>query len=147
MNDVTFTVKRRFFTPTYTIGKFHDTTGKPMCDTLEDFDRDANRDGDLNDPGEQKVYSQTCIPRGRYRVTMEMSPHFGRRLPYLHDVPGFTGILIHNGTNPGHTLGCVLVGENKVKGGLVNARHWSDLINKMIDDLIIGGHRVFINIT
>ena len=147
MTDATFTVKRRFFAPTYTIGSFIDPTGKIICDTLEDKNRDANRDGDLNDPGETKVFGETAIPFGKYRVTMEMSPPFGRRLPYLHDVNGFEGILIHSGNTPVDTHGCILVGENKTKGGLINSRHWSDTINEMIDDLIIGGHHVFINIT
>ena len=116
--------------PTYTIGRLL-IDGERFCDTLEDKVRDTNKDGDLLDEGEQKVYGQTAIPYGTYGVTLNVqSPKYSKRkaydfckgyLPRLLDVPHFEGILIHIGNKPEDSAGCILVGENKVVGGLINS--------------------------
>ena len=57
-------VIRKYFKPTYTIGKFIVDMVK-LCDTLEDPVRDLqdiNHDGDFDDPGEGKIYGETAIP-------------------------------------------------------------------------------------
>lgn len=123
-------VKRLYLKENYTIGKLY-VDGVYECDTLEDKVRDLNKDGDLNDEGEQKVYGDTAIPFGRYKVVMNViSPNFCRRasymwcggyLPRLLDVPHFEGILIHAGNTANDSAGCLLVGENKIRGRLVNS--------------------------
>lgn len=81
--------------------------------TLEDRVRDINKDGDLNDPGEKKIHSQTAIPAGRYEVKLSYSPRFKRVLPEILNVPGFVGIRIHGGNAHINTEGCILIAKNK----------------------------------
>lgn len=123
-------LKRIALRESYTIGKLY-IDGTYFCDTCEDRVRDINKDGDLNDIGEGKVYGQTAIPYGTYKVTMNVqSPKYSQRaayawckgyLPRLVDVPHFEGILIHAGNDATHSAGCILVGENKVRGKLINS--------------------------
>lgn len=123
-------LKRIALRESYTIGKLY-VDGTYFCDTCEDRVRDINKDGDLNDIGEGKVYGQTAIPYGTYKVTMNVqSPKYSQRaayawckgyLPRLLDVPHFDGILIHSGNDATHSAGCILVGENKVRGQVINS--------------------------
>lgn len=123
-------LKRIALRESYTIGKLY-VNGTYFCDTCEDRVRDNNRDGDLDDIGEGKVYGQTAIPYGTYKVTMNVqSPKYSQRaayawckgyLPRLVDVPHFEGILIHSGNDATHSAGCILVGENKVRGQVINS--------------------------
>jgi len=126
---------RKFFKPEYTIGRlYYDNTF--CCNTLEDPIRDLqdrNHDGDFTDEGEGKIYGQTAIPCGRYKVIVTMSPKMKRRLPLLVDVPGFEGIRIHSGRNAKHTEGCILVGDNKTKGQLDNSPYWETFIVNLLD--------------
>lgn len=92
---------RKWFTDTDTEGELF-VGGAHECWTLEDRARF---------PEEPKVPGQTAIPPGRYRMTWENSPRFGRHLLRLHGVEGFTGILIHAGNRSRDTEGCILVGQ------------------------------------
>lgn len=145
MKTLNLKLKRRFFGEDYTIGSLFigDTY---FCDTLEDKNRDLNKDGDLNDKNEGKVYSKTAIPFGKYRVIVNRSPKFRRELPRLLSVPHFDGILIHRGNTVKDTAGCILVGENKVKGQLINSAVYErDLVN-ILKDAIQDDKQVFIEI-
>lgn len=116
-------LKRIFKGKDYTIGRLF-IDGKYFCDTLEDPVRQL-------DSADDKIYSKTAIPAGKYKVSMSIvSPKYsirksynwcGGRLPRLLDVPFFEGILIHSGNTPDHTAGCILVGENKIKGQVINS--------------------------
>jgi hypothetical protein len=56
-----------------------------------------------------------------YKVVVNLSPAKRRMLPRLLDVPGFSGILIHRGNTKSDSSGCILVGENRVKGKVLNS--------------------------
>jgi len=139
-------LKRIYLGPKYTIGKLY-INGKYFCDTLEDVVRDLNKDGDLLDKGEQKIYGETAIPYGKYKVSVRFSPKFGRKLPRLFDVPHFEGILIHNGVTEANTEGCILVGENKVVGKLINSSKYMNEITKLIEEAELNKETVTIEIT
>ena len=122
-------VKRIAKKDTYTIGKMY-IDGKYFCDTLEDKDRGLSQSTPLSIIKSKKVPGQTAIPTGTYKVIVNISPKFGRMLPRLLDVPGFDGILIHRGNTDKDSSGCLLVGENKVVGKVINSTGYeSKLVN------------------
>lgn len=99
----------------YTIGRLY-VNGERFCDTLEDCVRK------ICAGGKGKIKGKTAIPAGRYLVTLTRSPRFKRVLPLLHDVPYFEGVRIHAGNTAADTDGCILVGENKKVGMVLNSR-------------------------
>jgi hypothetical protein len=142
------TLIRKYFKEKYTLGKLS-VDQNPICDTMEDVVRnlhDINHDGDFDDESEGKVYGKTAIPCGRYKVIVTDSFKLKRRLPILLNVPGFTGIRIHGGKNETWTEGCILVGENKIPGGLINYGYFETTIRNMIDEAIKAGEKCFITI-
>jgi len=111
------TLKRLNLTPNYTEGELY-VNGVYFCKTLEDTNRDLNKNGQF-DNNEKKVYGETCIPYGKYKVILSYSPKFKRELPEILEVPDFQGIRIHRGNKISDTLGCILCGE-KVKNGYLS---------------------------
>ena len=126
-------VKRIFKGAYYTIGKMY-LDGIYFCDTLEDTVRDFGKNG------KGKVYGETAIPAGTYDVILSHSPKFKRTLPELLNVPYFEYIRIHAGNTAEDSHGCILVGENKVKGKVLNSRIWEKrLVDRLwnTDEIII----------
>lgn len=80
-----------------TLGSIY-RNGELICKTLELPWKDNRR-------------AVSCIPEGVYRV-IKQPPKPDRAYPYfrLPRVEGRSGILIHRGTNPLHSKGCILVG-------------------------------------
>lgn len=111
------TLKRLNLTPNYTEGELY-VNGVYFCKTLEDTNRDLNKNGQF-DNSEKKVYGETCIPYGKYKIILSYSPKFKRELPEILEVPNFQGIRVHRGNKISDTLGCVLCGE-KVKNGYLS---------------------------
>lgn len=128
----------------YTIGKMY-IDGEYFCDTLEDRVRDINKNGKF-DNGEVKVAGETAIPYGRYQVVVNMSPRFKRELPRLLNVPNFEGILIHRGNTDKDSSGCILVGENKVKGKVINSTPYEQKLVSTLKDVQNKGEEIYITI-
>lgn len=125
-------VERRYKKGTYTIGLMY-VNDSFFCNTLEDTDRGLKQTDHPDLIRMRKVPGETAIPTGTYNVRMDIvSQKYKQvtwynnlckgRMPRLEKVPGFDGILIHPGTTALDTLGCILVGENKAKGKLLNSR-------------------------
>lgn len=106
-------------TPEYTIGRLY-IDEKFFCHTLEDPVR------------EEKIAGKTAIPEGIYNVVVNHSPKFKRDLPLLLDVPYFEGIRIHRGNTAKDTSGCILVGENKVKGQVINSTKYEVELTRLL---------------
>lgn len=102
-------VVRDTYTNTATLGKLF-VNDKYVCETLEDTCRDKNRDGDLADLGESKVYGETAIPSGTYELKIFQSPSFKQKLFHLQNVKGFSYVLIHSGNTPIDSKGCIILG-------------------------------------
>ena len=115
------------------------------CDTLEPEQRDLSRgvmcqgveeceaecrhflscpfDYRPCDP-KKKVKGETAIPWGTYKVALTYSPRFRRLLPLLLQVSLFSAVRIHPGNLPKDTGGCILLGENKQVGKVLNSRKY-----------------------
>lgn len=135
---------------THTIGKLS-INGCYFCDTLEDPNRDLNKDGRFTSP-ECKIYGNTCIPFGRYRIILSHSPKFSPRynmwMPTLLNVPHYSGILIHPGNSVADTSGCILVGKNKQVGKVLESKvTWYNLMNNhLVPAININKEEVYISI-
>lgn len=141
MEEIKLTLERRYKKKDYTIGILF-INGEYFCETLEDTDRGLDDKMDLNYIKKKKIKDRTAIPTGTYEVDMtKVSPkysnyakypytkEFQAKMPRLRNVKGFDGILIHAGNNHNHTSGCILVGQNKEKGKLLNSQAiWKELM-------------------
>lgn len=123
---------RKYRKDTYTIGVFY-INGIYFKEAMEDKDRGLNSAMSVEEILRKKVYGKTAIPTGTYKVVLSVSNKFKTRawakkygglVPELLNVKGFEGVRIHPGNSAEDTLGCILVGENKVKGGLINSTKW-----------------------
>ena len=118
---------------TYTIGKLY-IDGKYFCDTIEDKDRGLTSSMSVEEIKKKKVYGETAIPTGTYTIVLNVqSAKFaksewyiknchGARVPRLINVKGYDGILIHAGNTAKDSYGCLLLGENKVVGQVINSK-------------------------
>lgn len=134
-------LKRIAKKPNYTIGKLY-IDGKYFCDTLEDKDRGLLQSMTENEILKIKVKDQTAIPTGKYKIDMNtVSSRFGNSswaklykgiVPRLINVPGYSGILIHPGNTVSDTSGCILLGQNKVVGQVINSQvTWKAFMQKV----------------
>ena len=128
----------------YTVGRLY-VDDRLFCNTLEDRIGDKNKNG-VFDGDEKKVYGESAIPYGTYKIIYNWSPKFGRNLPRLLNVPHFEGILIHPGNTAADSAGCILVGKNTEVGRLTNSRYISDELNKLIDEAQQKGESITIEI-
>lgn len=76
--------------------------GRFACHTLEPHSIDWSV--------QPKTLGTTAIRKGTYPVRMLASRKFGRKMPFLTDVPDFEGIMLHAGNTVNDTRGCILCG-------------------------------------
>lgn len=145
MEILKITVERKYYKENYTIGNMF-IDGVWFCNTLEDKDRGLNQSLSLSQNKKLKVYSQTAIPKGIYNVTVVYWAKHRINVPFLHDVPAFTGILIHNGVNQNYTEGCILVGLNTIKGQLTSGKKYMVELTNIIQEAIKNGKKVMIEV-
>lgn len=124
-------VHRKWPRANYCVGIMY-IDGKRFCETLEDRIVDVNKNGRF-DGTEKKVFGESAIPYGKYKVIYNYSPKFKRKLPRLLDVPHFDGVLIHSGNTAKDSAGCILIGRNTSVGRLTESRIYSDKLNKLIE--------------
>lgn len=135
-------VDRKWKKQGYTISNLI-INGKWFCNVLEDTDRGLDNSMDLNRILELKKPSITAIPKGKYKITLDVySPKFGSRafykricngkVPRLLNVKGFEGILIHAGNTAKDSAGCLLVGRNLKKGKVLNSQATFEKLYKIL---------------
>lgn len=139
-------LKRLYLKDTYTIGKLY-INNNYFCDTIEDKDRGLTKCMSESEIDKIKIYGKTAIPIGTYDLTLKVkSPKFSDfnrykwakvcdgYIPRLLNVPGFDGILIHVANTAEDVLGCIAVGENKVKGQVINSTNTFNKLIKILNE-------------
>lgn len=130
---------RDTFGPDYTLGKMY-VDQVFLGHTCEDFDCH------LEEHPEDKVYGRTAIPVGRYEVTLTHSQRFGKVMPLLVDVPGFSGIRIHGGNSAADTLGCPLLGRARSRFGVFDCKETNQRLIAKLEQVRAKGGKAFITI-
>lgn len=132
-------LKRRFFEDVCTIGELY-VDGVFEAYSLEDIVRPN---------GAPKIYGETAIPCGTYRLVLTKSVKFGRVLPLLVGVPGFRGIRIHAGNTAIDTKGCILVGRaiGQDRRSILYSRDAFAALYKLLEEAVREGDEVDITIT
>ena len=149
-------VDRKWKKQSYTISNLI-INNEIFCQVLEDTDRGLDSSMDLDKILELKKPSITAIPRGTYEVTLDVySSKFGSesfykevcngKLPRLLNVKGFEGVLIHCGNTDKDSAGCLLVGQNKVKGQVINSQATFKELYKLLKDKHDKGEKITIKI-
>lgn len=128
------TLIRKYKKKDYCIGELY-VDNKFFCDTLEDPDRGLTSTMNLTEIKAKKIKGDTAIPTGTYKITLDIvSPKYsnfskypyvkfcGGKMPRLLNIPGYEGVLIHAGNTQKDTEGCLLVGENRVVGKVINSQ-------------------------
>lgn len=133
---------RKWRKETYTIGDLY-VDGKWFCNVIEDRDRGLCDDMPLKEIKTKKVYGETAIPYGTYKVKITYSPKYKKFMPLIEDVKGFSGIRIHSGNTAKDSLGCIIVGKNTKVGMVTDSRNTYNKLFKMMD----GKDNIFITIT
>lgn len=99
--------------------------------TLEDTSRGENI----------KIFGETCIPTGKYKVKLSMSSRFKREMPMIFTEDNgyelknkgisFKGIRIHGGNDSADSHGCVLVAKNLLNPDLIQGSMEKELTDKL----------------
>ena len=102
------------------------------CYTLEDTVR----------PEGVKIAGETAIPEGTYEIAIDFSARFKRRMPHVLGVPGFDGIRIHAGNTEADTEGCILVGNVRGEGRILESKAAFQHLFGIMDHALENGNKV-----
>lgn len=150
MTPLELTIQRYASNNESTLGLFF-VDCKYQCYTLEDEFRS------------KKVYGETRIPAGRYRIEFRteggfhdkylerFGADFHKGMLHVTGVPGFKWILIHIGNDDDDTAGCILVGNDannvNVKQGYISDSKRAYLaLYPIIRDALLQGREVWLNV-
>ena len=149
-------IDRKWKKHSYTISNLY-INGEWFCNCLEDADRGLDNSMSEDMIRTLKKPNITAIPRGTYEITLDVvSPKYSKvqfykdvcngKVPRLKNVKGFDGILIHAGNTDKDSSGCLLVGQNKVKGQVVNSKETFKQLYKLLQDGKNRGEKITIKI-
>lgn len=149
-------IDRKYKKQSYTIGKLF-INGQFFSNTLEDADRGLDDSMPLSKILELKKPSITAIPKGTYKITLDViSPRFSSqpfykevcngKLPRLLNVKGFEGVLIHCGNTAQDSSGCILVGTNSEKGKVCNSKDTFKKLYNILKEANNKGEEIIIKI-
>lgn len=86
-----------------------------------------------------KIMGETAIPCGRYQILMQFSPHFGKEMPHLQDVPDFIGVMIHPFNFPTESEGCIGIGLIPFTDGVGDSKAaFNDFVPRLEQALLNG---------
>lgn len=122
----------------------------PVCTIGRLFVNDVNTCFTLEDvvrPDGVKVFGETAIPEGTYKVIVNYSNRFQKLMPLVLDVPGFEGIRIHPGNTAADTHGCILVGTNSTGTTITNSRKAYDPLFEQIKAAFDAGEEIWLTIS
>ena len=143
-------IRRIYNCPTYCISHIY-IDDSYICDAIEDTDRMLDESMSIEQIRSIKVQNLTAIPTGTYNILMNVvSPKYskkeyykklchGGRVPRFEYVKGFTGVLLHCGNTADDSSGCIILGQNKVKGKVINSRMcFEQFYHKLYTAYLIG---------
>lgn len=138
------TINRYSFGPRQCMG-YLEVNGEYQCDTLEPKAIDWSK--------EKKRVGVTAIPEGRYRIKLTYSKTFKRTMPFLQDVPEFTGVMLHTGNvatkpdgTPGDSRGCILVGVTALEGVLEQSRLQFSKLYPLLEKAAKSGEEIWVTV-
>lgn len=149
-------VDRKWKKQDYTVGQLF-VDEEFFSNTMEDTDRGLDDGMELWMIKNKKIPTRTAIPTGRYEVKLNIvSPKFSQKpfymnfckgkVPRLMNVKGFEGILIHCGKTQLNSAGCILVGNNTIKGQLTNSEETFKRLYTKMKEAQDRGEKIFITI-
>ena len=155
MDTLELLLDRKWKKSDYTIGRLF-IDGEFFTNTMEDTDRGLNDGMTAEQIRKIKIQSKTAIPTGRYKITLAIqSPKFKDKkayafckgyLPRLQGVKGYAGVCVHIGNTAKDTDGCILVGENSIKGFVCNSTVWFGKLYEILKAADEAGKEIWITI-
>jgi len=104
-----------------------------ICHSLEDIDRDLCMSMTVKEIMSKKIYGQTAIPYGRYKMKWYDSPKHGR-VPLLLGVKGFSFVEIHIANWATQLQGCIAPGLRKGDNSVQDSAKAFKLVKELIRD-------------